>query len=690
MFRLTGPMAVVGTLCLATGARAQVPTVTTQPILPPDVALLNIEDLEEEDNVDASTIRLQWTTTFSGLGETFEYEVTYDRARSENSPNATIIEVFNQGAIDSVIPQGVAVSGRTYQHRMLPSQILKPAITSTVGRLPGCPEGVDCLENQPRNIVVRVFPSSAELDDQRDVTASWRFDVDVVPPPAPTQTEPGLGEQRLRVNWQRLTPEVLNNLGRNQEQIQFYEVLYCVATSSTGFVGYVPPSTPEPVTGDENHLPCSNPLRLQRIGQEQGSGAISDGLRVGVPVAMAVRAIDQFQNPGPLSNVQIGTPVPVTDFFELHRQLGGEEEGGFCFVATAAHGSYAHPVVRVLRAFRDHVLTRSPAGRFITRLYYENSPPWARWVAEDSTRQASARVGLLPVALLAAFVLAAPALGGILVGLVLYLRLRRRKAVATRGASAGLLALLVLSSATSAQADDRQRPESRLPVGLLFEFKVGPYLPRMGDEEFADDAFRRSFGEYEDDQNGVPRFADGPGVNPLFNLGSELQLWRGYGSAVLYGSAGFARFQGSGLDEDGLPTSDDTTLNIVPLTLQAGYRADFIVKYTPIPLVPYVRGGLAYYIYWVTDGQGNLGRVQNPNGDDFVGQGGKFGLVGTAGLALLLNFFDQRSSRTLYNTTSIRGTYLFFEGMIAEVDGFGDSGFDFSDLSFNGGLSLEW
>jgi hypothetical protein len=159
---------------------------------------------------------------------------------------------------------------------------------------------------------------------------------------------------------------------------------------------------------------------------------------------------------------------------------------------------------------------------------------------------------------------------------------------------------------------------------------------------------------------------------------------------VLYGSVGFARWQGSGLDEDRIPTADDTTLNIIPLTLQAGYRADFIVKYTPVPLVPYVRGGLAYYIYWVTDGNGELGRVENPDGDDFVGQGGKFGVVGTAGVALLLNFFDVRSTRSLYNSTGIRGTYLFFEGMIADVNGFGQEGFDFSDLSWNAGLSMEW
>jgi hypothetical protein len=508
MFRLTGLIPPVGTVLLASSALAQAPNVTTQPITPPDIARLNIEDVVDQENVDASTIRLRWSTTFTGFTDTFEYEVTYDRARSENSPNATIVDVFNAGALDSAEPEGVAVSGRNYQHRMLPTQILRPAITSTVGRLPGCPDGVVCLESQPRNIVVRVFPSSAELDDLRDATASWRFDVDVVPPPAPTQTEPAPGERRLTINWERLTPELLANLGRSREQIQFYEVLYCVATSSTGFDDYVPPGGPEPVDGDPDHLPCSEPLRLRRIGQEQSSGAISDGLREGIPVAAAVRAIDRFQNPGPLSNVRIGTPIPVTDFFELHRELGGQEEGGFCFVATAAHGSYAHPVVRTLRAFRDRVLLRIPAGRALTRAYYRSSPPWARWVAEDDGRQASARAGLVPVAVLSALVLAAPALGGLLIALVALGRLRRRAPCALRRRTGiGLVVLAAVATANPARAED-QRPESNLPVGLLFEFKVGSYLPRMGNEDFDNGAFRSA--STRTTKTGCPSWSTGP------------------------------------------------------------------------------------------------------------------------------------------------------------------------------------
>jgi len=322
----------------------------------------------------------------------------------------------------------------------------------------------------------------------------------------------------------------------------------------------------------------------------------------------------------------------------------------------------------------------------LVRAYYQHSPPWARWVAESPERKAAARVALIPVAFVSLGWMLAPWVGGIILAWVLWRRWKR-----SRAAAAAAVGLAVISGVASpARAGDSPRPDSTLPVGLGFEFKVGPYLPGMGDDDFDNDAFRRSFGEYGDDEDGNTVLVDGPGANPMFNLGSEVQLWRGYGSATVYGSVGYARWRGSGLDASGEPTADDTTLNIVPLTLQAGYRADFIIDYTPIPLVPYARGGLAYYLFWVNDASGAVSRVENPDGDDFVGRGGKLGLVATAGVAMLLNFFDRGSTRALYNSTGIRGTYVFFEGMLTDVDDFGGGGFDFSDFSWNAGLTMEW
>lgn len=69
---------------------------------------------------------------------------------------------------------------------------------------------------------------------------------------------------------------------------------------------------------------------------------------------------------------------------------------GFCFVATAAYGSYQEPHVQVLRQFRDRYLTTNAVGRRATELYYRVSPPLARFVAARPWARGATRVMLLP------------------------------------------------------------------------------------------------------------------------------------------------------------------------------------------------------------------------------------------------------------------------------------------------------
>ncbi|GAW66811.1 hypothetical protein GPEL0_01r2340 [Geoanaerobacter pelophilus] len=78
---------------------------------------------------------------------------------------------------------------------------------------------------------------------------------------------------------------------------------------------------------------------------------------------------------------------------------GGGSGGGGCFIATAAYGSYLHPKVAELRAFRDrHLLTNAP-GRLFVSLYYRLSPPIAEVIAEHEWMKGGVRVLLVPVVL---------------------------------------------------------------------------------------------------------------------------------------------------------------------------------------------------------------------------------------------------------------------------------------------------
>ena len=73
------------------------------------------------------------------------------------------------------------------------------------------------------------------------------------------------------------------------------------------------------------------------------------------------------------------------------------DSDGFCFIATAAYGSYTEPQVQLLRQFRDRYLLTNRAGRAFVNLYYKCSPPIADFIIKHDTLRAVVRWGLLPV-----------------------------------------------------------------------------------------------------------------------------------------------------------------------------------------------------------------------------------------------------------------------------------------------------
>lgn len=95
----------------------------------------------------------------------------------------------------------------------------------------------------------------------------------------------------------------------------------------------------------------------------------------------------QFTNPGFQQLVTIGLRVASGGG-------GGGDGGGGCVVATAAHGDYHAPEVRILRGFRDQYLLPHAPGRALVRGYYEHGEPLAVWIAERPWARKATRAAL--------------------------------------------------------------------------------------------------------------------------------------------------------------------------------------------------------------------------------------------------------------------------------------------------------
>lgn len=116
--------------------------------------------------------------------------------------------------------------------------------------------------------------------------------------------------------------------------------------------------------------------------------------------------------------------------------VGDEDSGddckGFCdcFIATAAFGSWMHPHVSTLRAFRDDVLMTTAPGRAFVAFYYRHSPPVAEFISRHAGLRALTRAVLAPVVLAVSHPLAC--LLGLGLAILGGLNLRHRRA-RTRG-----------------------------------------------------------------------------------------------------------------------------------------------------------------------------------------------------------------------------------------------------------------
>jgi hypothetical protein len=266
------------------------------------------------------------------------------------------------------------------------------------------------------------------------------------------------------------------------------------------------------------------------------------------------------------------------------------------------------------------------------------------------------------------------------------------------------------------------------PQRFAIELKFTPYTPHIdqskglnkGATPFAD-LFNKQDPIASTDPKacaGVGRAAPcyisgNKGKQPPYRLLSTVEfdyqiLHKAWGNLGVGLTTGFYRrtthsFQ---LNNDGSPcvvpyctrSGDQTGLNILPLSALVIYRYDTLANRYHIPIVPYVKAGLAYYVWWVNDGGGILSTASYPRPTATMnpknpssGYGGTFGFVVHPGIAIQLDFLERAVAKTLDTELGINHTYLFCELNYANITDFGARNkLDLSDTMVNSGLGFEF
>jgi hypothetical protein len=222
--------------------------------------------------------------------------------------------------------------------------------------------------------------------------------------------------------------------------------------------------------------------------------------------------------------------------------------------------------------------------------------------------------------------------------------------------------------------------------------RVGPYVPGI-DAQLGMPAGGFA-GPYE-------QMFGGYSVLPMLDV--DRFLWTGFGQLGVGVSLGYLGKKARAWQADTDPADpmrpraqgDHNTFRLIPLSLSAVYRLSYLDDEFGIPLVPYARGGLAYYVWWVTAPSGDFAQACRGGGDDpscpkTTAAGASLGVVGSVGVALRAERIDAAAARSM-RESGIEHAGFYAELSVAKVDGFGsDKKLSVGDRTWFAGINFEF
>ncbi|MBA3542076.1 MAG: hypothetical protein H0T79_20845 [Deltaproteobacteria bacterium] len=428
------------------------------------------------------------------------------------------------------------------------------------------------------------------------------------------------------------------------------------------------------------------------------------GLQNGTSYQVVLVAVDKFGNARGTFFTSLLTPTPATDFWEDLHDQGSEVEGGFCLMAeTYGDDNF---LTRTLRAFRDDTLADSAFGRWLTGVYYATLGKLGSGVHGSLPLRIVAGILLAPLVVLALgwHYLTLPGLLALL-ALVVIARRNRRRILGTRmvQAAATTVVLLLALAPGVAHADDgggydpywndpgngsTQFAEDERWVKWHVGVRVGPYTPEIDDQlgGMAPGPYKQMFGGYS--------------IVPMLDI--DRILWRGFGQLGIGGNIGFmskkerAWLDGSDPADPDRPRAmgDENKFRLIPLALSAVYRFSYLDDVYGIPIVPYVKAGLAYYIWWVDAPNGDFAYTcksgTGPSCDKNTAAGASLGFQGSIGLAIRAERIDKGAANSMHES-GIEHAGFYAELSMAKVNGFGDSSkLSVGDTTWFAGVDFEF
>jgi hypothetical protein len=224
--------------------------------------------------------------------------------------------------------------------------------------------------------------------------------------------------------------------------------------------------------------------------------------------------------------------------------------------------------------------------------------------------------------------------------------------------------------------------------------KLGPYTPDIDKQlgvnpKSLQGPYQAMFGNYYLD--GKAHDAHVYQILPMLDI--DRVLWRGSGQLAVGATLGY--MQKTAYAYLAMTSPDDprrersaaskNTFRLVPFALTATYRATQLDDLYGIPVVPYVRGGLSYYVWWLKGPNGNLSKV-----DSNKAYGGTLGFQGSLGLSLRLERIDADAARSM-RQSGISHAGFFGELTYAKVDAFGsDTKLSVGDATWFAGVDFEF